>query len=137
MTKEVWDDIVDTLTNSGKLIEGLTKGFTSALNDEVKLLNQKLQEEERAAAQPQQQNQNGQQQQQKPTGVAQKLYDVFKLILDDYQMNSMNTLGKTMFNTYYDVYKKVYDAYQSQAKAQPQQQTPQPQNTQPQGGNAQ
>ncbi len=137
MTKEVWDDIVDTLTNSGKLIEGLTKGFTSVLNDEMKLLNQKLQEEERAATQPQQQNQNGQQQQQKPTGVAQKLYDVFKLILDDYQMNSMNTLGKTMFNTYYDVYKKVYDAYQSQAKAQPQQQTPQPQNTQPQGGNAQ
>jgi len=116
MTKEIWDDIIKTLTGSPKLIDELTKDFNKMLTNEVKLLDQKAKDEERAAQQSAN-NQNGQQQQQ-PTGVAQTLYNLFQEVLSDYQMNTLNTLAKTMFGTYYDVYKKVYDAYQAQMRNQ-------------------
>lgn len=106
-----WNDIIQTLTESGKLIDTLTKTLTSSLQKSVQFI-EKIRIKE---ANQQQQNQNQQNGQQTPQhDNAQKLYDIFQQVLKDYDMNMMNTLAKTMFNTYYSIYKKIVDAYQSQ-----------------------
>lgn len=141
ISAERWNDIVDTLKNTPKLISEFTKTMTKSLKECSKVIDQIRAEDEKRAQQTKTQNsqgtpkqesmidsltddvflEDGEQQQQPVTTRADALMRVQQEVVTNYQLKALNSaFTKRLFNTYYDVYKQVITEYQNQTKQQPQ-----------------
>lgn len=138
-----WNEIVDTLKNTPKLVAEFTKTMTKSLRDCAKVIDQIRTDDEKRAQQAQNNqtstvkkdyavdtmngdmvleadaNQNNQQQ--SVTSRADALMRVQQEVVNNYQLKALNSaFTKRLFNTYYDVYKQVITEYQNQTKQQQQ-----------------
>lgn len=141
-----WNEIVDTLKNTPKLISEFTKTMTKSLKECAKVIDQIRVDDEKRAQQAKTQNsqstpndvkkesmidsltddvfvedgeQQQQQQQQPMTTRADALMRIQQEVLTNYQLKALNSaFTKRLFNVYYDVYKQVITEYQNQTKQQ-------------------
>jgi len=113
MTADIWNSIVSDLLNSQKLIEEVSRSMTKALQTSLKAVESQMKSDE-AAANKAQQNGGEDTNTQGGKSNAQKMFDMLQEVAANYQMNTINTITKEFFNTYYEAYKKIVDAYQAQ-----------------------
>jgi hypothetical protein len=138
---ERWNEIVDTLKNTPKLISEFTKTMTKSLKECAKVIDQIRADDEKRAQQAKTQNsqgtpkqesmidsltddiflEDGEQQPQPATTRADALMRIQQEVVTNYQLKALNSaFTKRLFNTYYDVYKQVITEYQNQTKQQQQ-----------------
>jgi hypothetical protein len=136
---ERWNEIVDTLKNTPKLISEFTKTMTKSLKECAKVIDQIRADDEKRAQQTKTQNsqgtpkqesmidsltddvflEDGEQQPQPATTRADALMRIQQEVVTNYQLKALNSaFTKRLFNTYYDVYKQVITEYQNQTKQQ-------------------
>ena len=152
ITADRWNEIVNTLKDTPKLISEFAKTMTKSLKDCAKVIDQIRAADEKNAAAAAKQNSgdqvhkdsveyeysddlfmedvvndpkaNATAQPSTTKSRADQLMDIQREVVDNYQLKALNSaFTKRMFTTYYDVYKQVITEFQSQTKQQ-QQQTP-------------
>lgn len=115
MTVEMWKDITVDLTNVQKLVDAAGKAMTQSLQNAMKEC-EKLQKKEEAEAQKQQNVAEAEGTTPASTNKAESMFKLLQQIAEIYQMNVMNAITNTFFNTYYQAYKQIVDAFQTQTK---------------------
>ena len=118
MSYEMWDDICKDISNSKRLIDTVVKPMVSSLNNALKVIERVMKQDQ----QEQQKDQNandGNGATQQPTNRAQALFDVFRNIVQIYQINVINAFTNAFFNTSYQAYRDIVMHYQSQSKNTP------------------
>jgi hypothetical protein len=116
MTPETWKDMYDDLSNSARLVQDATKAMVKSLDAGMKTLESIRKKEEAEANKPKP-TQEAEQPQQQGTN-AEQLFKLFQQIAQTYQINVINAITNTFFNTYYYAYRDIVAAYQSQSKTQ-------------------
>lgn len=136
-----WNEIVNTLVETPRLIAEFCKTMTKSLKDCAKVIDQiRAEDEKRTQQNAKTQTQNGGQVKnesaayeysddmfmeadtQQPAAAqsrADQLMAIQREVVENYQLKALNSaFTKRMFTTYYDVYKQVYTEFKSQTKQQ-------------------
>ena len=129
MDPKTWNNIWTDLSNSAKLVQETAKAMVKSLETGMKTLEAIRKKEEAEANKgtttppagannPQATaNANTQTQNQQPQKTnAQQLYEIFQQIAKTYQINVINAITNTFFNTYYGAYREIIAAYNTQSK---------------------
>lgn len=116
MSADMWKDMCDDLSNSARLVQDATKAMVKSLESGMKTLESIRKKEEAEANKPKPTTEAEQPQQQGTN--ADQLFKLFQQIAQTYQINVINAITNTFFNTYYGAYRDIVAAYQSQSKTQ-------------------
>lgn len=131
MKIDAWNDMCNDLSNSARLVQEASKTLVKSLQDGIKVLEALRKKEENEAKNEGQQTNtqatqqgaqqaNGQQQQQ--GSKTEQLLKLFQQIAQTYQINVINAITNTFFNTYYSAYRDIVANYQMQSKSKVDQQ---------------
>ena len=115
MTPEAWKDMCDDLSSSARLVQEASKAMVKSLESGMKALESIRKKEEAEANKPKPTQEADQPQQQQGTNTEQ-LFKLFQQIAQTYQINVINAITNTFFNTYYGAYRDIVAAFQSQSK---------------------
>lgn len=115
MSADMWKDLCSDLSNSARLVQEASKAMVKSLESGMKTLESIRKKEEAEANKPQPTQEAEQPQQQQGTN-AEQLFKLFQQIAQTYQINVINAITNTFFNTYYSAYRDIVAAFQSQSK---------------------
>lgn len=108
-----WNDLVDNLKGSSRLIESTTKAISEDLKKACTMLQTKIREEE-IKSNTQSSSDNNEQNQQKSDGRATQLLEIVRTVSQRYYTTMLNVLRSKFYKTSYDLFRDIIKAYQQQ-----------------------